>query len=97
VPKFALICRDKPDAGDLRRETRERHLAYLEAMAGAVWLAGPMLSDAGAPVGSIIIIEAADRAAAETLAANDPYAKAGLFESVEVTPYRFVTGKLLSQ
>ena len=39
-------------------------------------------------IGSMVILEAADRAAAEAWAANDPYKKAGLFTSVEITPWK---------
>ena len=41
-------------------------------------------------VGSLLVMEFADRAAAEDFAKNDPYAKAGLFESVAITPFRKV-------
>jgi uncharacterized protein YciI len=39
-------------------------------------LAGPLLDDGGQPVGSVVIIDAPDRAAAETLARADPYVAA---------------------
>lgn len=92
---FVLICRDRPDAGGLRASIRPDHLAYIEARAGSVWLAGPLLSAAGEPQGSLLIIEAEDEAAARDFAESDPYSKNGLFESVEVRPFRFVKGKLL--
>ncbi len=38
-------------------------------------------------------VEAADRAAAEALAAADPYARAGLFERVEIRPWNWVFNK----
>ncbi|MFN6984022.1 MAG: YciI family protein [Rhizobium oryzihabitans] len=40
--------------------------------------------------GSLVIVEAADIEAAKALADADPYAKAGLFESVDVKPYNWV-------
>jgi len=42
-----------------------------------------------------LIIEAADEHAANNFAAHDPYAKVGLFQSVEINPYIFVAGTLL--
>lgn len=51
-----------------------------------------MLDQLGQPMGSLLIIEAADLAAAEHAAANDPYAQAGLFAEVEVRPYRLAIG-----
>jgi uncharacterized protein YciI len=37
--------------------------------------------------GSLVVIEAASLHAAKEIAAGDPYAKAGLFASVEVRPW----------
>ena len=88
---FVLICRDKPGALDIRMENRPAHLAYIEAT-GVVTLAGPFLDDAGKPSGSLVILEVADRAAAEVWAAGDPYAKAGLFESLLIEAWRKVVG-----
>ena len=42
-------------------------------------LGGPFLDAAEKPVGSLLIVEAADEAAAQALLAEDPYAVAGLF------------------
>ena len=41
-------------------------------------------------MGSLLIIDFPDRVAAESCAAGDPYAKAGLFESVEIRPWKKV-------
>lgn len=92
---FIVMCRDKPESGALRARLRPAHLDYMESRAEAVWLAGPILSATGEPQGSLIVIDAQDEAAARAFAENDPYSKNGLFESVEVRPYRFVKGKLL--
>ncbi|MEM9496013.1 MAG: YciI family protein [Pseudomonadota bacterium] len=92
MSQFVLYCRDKADSVALRMETREKHLAYLADV--EVLLAGPMLNEADEPVGSVVIVEAPDLQAAKAIAENDPYAKAGLFESVEVSAYRAVLGTL---
>ena len=42
--------------------------------------------------GSLLIMEAADHAEVEAWCAADPYAKAGLFESVEIRPWNRVIG-----
>jgi uncharacterized protein YciI len=90
---FALICMDKPNAAALRAEVRPKHLAYIEAQKGAVKIAGPFTSDDGtAMLGSLIIVEAVDMAAARVFASNDPYALAGLFQSVEIRPWRWIVG-----
>lgn len=91
MPLFALICTDKADRHDLRAEVRAAHLAYLEAT-GAVRLAGPFLDPEGRMCGSLIVIEAADRAAAGAWAEADPYARAGLFAKVRIEEWKRVIG-----
>lgn len=92
---FSLYCVDKPTEGlAIRKENRPAHIEYLEANAGKITFAGPTLSDNGeTPTGSLIIIEVADRAAADEFASNDPYAKAGVFESVTIKATRQVFPK----
>lgn len=89
--RFALICRDKPGALQTRLDNRAAHLAYIEAT-GCVEMAGPFLDEAGQMVGSLVILEVADRAAAEAWAAGDPYARAGLFDSVTIQAWKKVVG-----
>lgn len=87
----ALIARDKSDALQTRLDNRTAHLAYIEET-GVVAQAGPLLDDADGMIGSLVILDVADLAAAHAWAENDPYAKAGLFESVELIPWKKVIG-----
>lgn len=87
---FAVICTDKPNGLPLRMETRPAHLEYLETT--GVVQAGPFLNADGKPCGSLVIIEAGDRAAAEAWAAGDPYAVAGLFSDVRIEAWNKVIG-----
>jgi len=86
---YALICTDKPDAGELRQIVRPEHVAYLTGLGSALKAAGPFTDDEGKPTGSLIIVEAEDRDAAGQIADNDPYAKAGLFRSVEIRGFKW--------
>lgn len=89
---FVLTCFDKPDSLDLRMATREQHLAFIAANREAIRTAGPFLNEAGDMVGSMLVLEAADLEAAAALAAQDPYADAGLFESTTLRPWRMAVG-----
>ena len=89
---IALIARDKPGALELRKANRAAHLAYLEASSDAVVQAGPLLDADGGMAGSLIVLDLPDMAAAERWAANDPYAGAGLFQSVELIQWKRVIG-----
>lgn len=87
----ALICRDKPGHLEVRKANREAHLAY-GANSGKVATAGPLLDAAGEMSGSLIVLEVADIAEAQVWAANDPYAQAGLFATVELNEWKKVIG-----
>jgi hypothetical protein len=89
---FALICTDKAGSLALRLKARPDHLAYLEGLGPAVKAAGPLTDDAGNPNGSLIVIEASDRAGMEAIARSDPYAKAGLFASTDIRPWKWLIG-----
>jgi len=86
---FAISCIDKADSTDVRMSNRDDHLAYLRAHDDQIIAAGPYLSDDGNVMrGSLLLMEFPDRHAAETFAAGDPFAKAGLFERVTIRPWR---------
>lgn len=90
---FVVTCIDKPGHLQVRLDNRPAHLDFLKANAAAVKAAGPFLSDDGeSMVGSLLIVEAADRAALDAIVSADPYATAGLFESVTVRPWRWSVG-----
>ncbi|EJN05684.1 YciI-like protein [Phyllobacterium sp. YR531] len=86
---FALLCNDKPDSLQLRLDTRTSHLEYLNGLGDQLKFAGPFLGDDAKPNGSLVVVEAVDLAAAKQIAANDPYAKAGLFASVDIRPWNW--------
>lgn len=89
---FALICKDKPGHLQVRLDTRPEHVAFLNDLnaKGTLKFAGPLLDAEGKPDGSLVVIEAADAASAKTLADADPYARAGLFASVDIRPWNWV-------
>lgn len=90
MPFFAIHCIDKPGSGALRAATRAEHLKHVGTMAERLIVAGPLLASDGQPMGSLLILEVADRKAAIQFAADDPYALAGLFASVAVTAWHKV-------
>ncbi len=86
--KFVVICHDKPGTAELRAATRTAHRAYIDTVQHRLLHAGAMSNADGQTCGYILVVEAADRADAERLAAGDPYAKAGVFGSTTVMGYR---------
>lgn len=88
--RVALICIDKPGHLAVRQENRAAHLAHIEA-SGVVEMAGPFL-DGGAMCGSLVVLNVETLEAAREWAAADPYAKAGLFQSVDIREWKKVIG-----
>jgi hypothetical protein len=89
--RACLICIDKPGALQTRLDNRPAHVDYLKA-SGVVELAGPFLDAGGAMTGSMIVLDVPDLEAARAWAAADPYARAGLFASVEIREWKKVIG-----
>lgn len=94
MPLFVLTCIDKPDALSLRLATREAHLAWIGGRMDQMKLGGPFLDEADDMAGSLMIVEAADLAAAKTFSAEDPYTRAGLWDRVDIRPFRTTIGQL---
>ena len=88
---FAVHCKDKPGQLQTRLDNRAAHLAYMTANLDKVVIGGPLQSDdRQAMIGSLLVLDFTDRAELDAFLAADPYAKAGLFESVTVWPYKKV-------
>ena len=87
---YAFICTDKPNSTAIRTKVRPEHLAYLDTLGDRLKFAGPFVNEEGISIGTLAMIEAATRADAETISANDPYKKASLFASVEIRAWKWV-------
>lgn len=95
MPNFVAMCTDKPNSSDVRASARDEHLAYIEGARDRILLIGPLLSEDDKVAGSLFLIEADDLATAKAFVENDPFAKAGLFDSVTVKRFRTHLGTLL--
>ncbi len=93
---YAIEGHDGPDVLAQRVQARPQHLARLTALRdeGRLLLAGPCPAiDAEDPgpagfSGSIVIAEFASLAAAREWADADPYIAAGVYQRVDVRPFR---------
>jgi uncharacterized protein len=91
--QFMAYCLDKPGALELRMANRPKHVEYLTAHNDKLVFVGPLLDEKDAMIGTLAVLEVADRAEMDKFLANDPYAKAGLFQSVSVHGVRKVFPK----
>ena len=92
MPHFVVEYFDRPGSGEIRTANRDAHIAYRRALGPALVLAGPLFEDFdGSPAkGSLVILEAADKAHATRVAHEDPYAQAGAFGEVRIFAHRIL-------
>jgi uncharacterized protein YciI len=95
VPLYAFLGTDGPRGPELRKLHRPAHLAGIDRLAadGRIHHAGPLLDEAGAPIGSLILFEAASLADAREVAGRDPYVTEGVFASWQLHETRVVRGR----
>ena len=86
---FAFHLVDRADAGELRARLRPEHKAYLGLVADRIAFAGPLLNDDGRTMlGSLLVIDFADRAAALAWQHDEPFTRAGLYATSQVNAFR---------
>jgi len=95
---YVIYSRDRENSLPARLEARPAHLARLQALLqeGRLLLAGPRPAiDAADPgpagfLGSLVVAQFDSLEAAQAWADADPFVTAGVYESVEVTPFNKV-------
>ncbi len=82
---FTIVMTDRPGGQELRAATAAAHGEWVGRHVGVMYVGGPIVSDDGETIiGSMIVGDFPDRAAAEDFIADEPYNRAGLFESVVI-------------
>jgi len=88
--QFVIHARDKADSAARRAPLREAHLAHLNQHKHITVARGPLLDDAGDnTIGSLILLDVANKAEAEAFWANEPFNRAGVYERVTMERWRF--------
>jgi uncharacterized protein YciI len=86
---FVIIGHDGPNGAALRPTVRPAHLENLKPLveeSGRVVVGGPFTDGTG----SLIVADFESEAAAKAFAESDPYVTKGVFERVEIKPFRKV-------
>ena len=85
---FVIIGHDGPNGAALRPTVRPAHLENLRPLVeqGKVLVGGPFTDGSG----SLMVVDFESEAEATEFARNDPYTRQGVFERVEVKPFRKV-------
>jgi uncharacterized protein len=90
--QFMIYCLDKPGHAHVRADNRAAHLDYLRnGWLEKVIAAGPLLTEDGnTMIGSLLLLELANRGEADRFVADDPYNRAGLFANVTIRAWKKV-------
>ena len=82
---YAFHLVDRAGAAALRAQVRPEHKAYLAQVAERIAFAGPLLDDDGETmIGSLLVIDFADRVAAEAWLRDEPFTRAGVYATSTV-------------
>lgn len=85
---FAMIAKDRANVLDKRLATRPVHMQHLDSLGQQLKLGGALLDANGNPEGSLVVIEAETLEDATAIFNADPFVSEGIFESVEIKPWR---------
>ncbi len=90
---FVIFGTDKPGAESVRAANRPAHREYLRGPGKhpvKVRVGGPTLREDGVTMnGTMLVVEADNLEAVRAFAADDPYSRAGLFETLEIRPWNW--------
>lgn len=93
---YVVRCLDGAHGAELRTAQTAAHLAYIESVMGELNVAGPLFDESGtAVIGSLYCLHTPSLARAREIVENDPYFRAGVFDSVEYTPHMPAAGKFI--
>jgi uncharacterized protein YciI len=94
MPQFLILAHDgsDPEAPARRQTARPAHLEGISPRVerGEIVAGGAILDDDGHIVGSAVIADFPSRAKLDAWLAADPYVTQGVWQRVEVKPYRLV-------
>lgn len=85
---FVMFCIDRPGVEEKRRQVIPAHIEYLATNPIKIVMSGPLVSDdGGKTIGSLYMLEAANRAEIEKFQRADPLYNADIWETVEVRAF----------
>ncbi len=90
--QFLLVAYDGTDPGALERrmKVRQEHLEKIALLkkTGELVFGGAILDNDGRMIGSMVVYEFPDREALENRLREEPYITGGVWQKIEIHPYR---------
>ncbi|WP_407875695.1 YciI family protein [Qipengyuania nanhaisediminis] len=90
---FCFYCRDGENSDTLREVHKQAQREFMAEHEENYRAAGPLTNARGDFVGSLLIIEAEDEAAARATVNDDPYLTGGVWQSIRVDRFHPVRGR----
>ncbi|HTQ72071.1 MAG TPA: YciI family protein [Acidocella sp.] len=92
MPLYVLHAKDRPGTLQLRLDLYAAHRSFVEEQDEAglvtVVMSGPLQTDDGEIMnGSLLLLEAPDRDAVDRFVAEDPFAREGVWEQINVSRF----------
>ena len=86
---FAFYILDKPDTSEQRLALRPAQYVHLGKVEDRILTGGPLLAEDGETmIGSLLVIDFPNRAAAEAWLAQAPFTTGGIFADATIHPYK---------
>jgi uncharacterized protein YciI len=93
MPLFCFYCRDGENNETLREAHKKAQREFMAKHTDNYAVAGPLTNAKGEFVGSLLIIEAEDEAAARATVNDDPYLVGGVWQSIRVDRFEPLRGR----
>jgi uncharacterized protein YciI len=94
--QFVIMARDgtDPEAVGRRQAVRPYHLDGIQPLvdAGNILTGGAILDDDGNMRGSVLLVDFPSRAELDAWLDHDPYVTGGVWQQIEVLPFRVAVG-----
>jgi uncharacterized protein YciI len=91
---MAAWLRDGPDGAGIRGQHLAAHLDFVERHLDTILVAGPLFDESSGEMnGSLYVLDVGDREAAFAFLERDPYYAAGLWEAIDIRPFRGAAGR----
>ena len=85
---FSVHALDRPGTAEKRKEVHADHVSHLRIAKDygvSITVGGPLVADdGGTSIGSLMVLEAPDRAAVERFNRADPFFSNGIWGAVEI-------------
>ena len=90
LPRFLVLSLAAPGTGAQHDALLAEHRDYLAEHAERFIVRGPLLSDDGTEwQGNAMLVEMRDRANVDAFVADEPFSRAGLFDSIQIHDWQF--------